>query len=89
MDIVLTTSQKNALLQMKAGLPQLFKSHSTFEPIEIETKDANGDPYYIIPYSLLENPDFAAFKKYVFDNLTSTIEIRIVEPNEFKVYEDI
>lgn len=87
MNIVLTTAQKDALLQLREAATQLFCPWSNFDPIEIETKDANGYPYYIIPYSLLEDPDFKGFKEYVFNNLTTTIEIRIVQPEEFKVYD--
>lgn len=86
MDIVLTTEQKNALETLRENAPGMFKAHSNFSPIEIETKDANGEPCYIIPYKLLEDPDFELFKNYVFDNLTTTIEIRIVDKSELKKY---
>lgn len=87
LEIVLSSQQKDLLLALREGAPQLFRSYSNFEPIEIETKDENGNPYYIIPYKLLEDPDFKYFKAYVFSNLTTTIQIRILDPSEYKTYE--
>ena len=88
--IVLSTDQKTGLENLRQAYTSQggkFVNWADYQPIEIETKDVEGNPYYILPLSVLSDPALKAFNDYVMANKTTDLVIREVADEEYKVYE--
>lgn len=86
--IVLSSTQKEGLEALKQSFTGGFRNWSDYEPIEILTKDSEGDPSYILPLSVLSDPDLKEFNDYVMVNKQSEMVIREVTNDEFIKFQE-
>ncbi len=85
--IVMPKTQYEGLDDLKKAFIAQGKNFNAmdFEPIELDTKDENGDPYKYLPLSVLQDPNLSEFYQFVDKNKKSEMVIREVAKSEFKV----
>lgn len=87
--IVLDTAQKVGLENLRKAFIQSGGKleKSDYQPIEIETKDKDGNPYYILNLEVLSDPELKEINDFVMANKTTDLVIREVAKDEFKAYD--
>lgn len=79
--IVLSSEQKTGLEELRDDFTGEFVHCSDFVPIEIKNN------LWILPLSVLSDPDLQEFNDYVMTNKTSEMVIREVLEDEFIIHE--
>ena len=79
--IVLTQDQVEGLENLKSSFTGDFKAWSNYEPVAIKNN------LWILPLSVMTDPDLKEFYEHVMENKTTDLIVREVTESEFYTWD--